>query len=120
MLIIAKVLAVATGKLMMYLSNLHSCSPDIIAVVGSRNVIPSSTNPTLPYTVNSLEECQDMLMVCHHLNKDIVEDVAFAESRIRGETVGAESYLHDIGAISIISSDSQAMGRIGETIQRTW
>ncbi|WP_126975983.1 urease subunit alpha [Frigidibacter oleivorans] len=95
-------------------------APDIIKVVSSRNVIPSSTNPTMPYTVNTLEEHLDMLMVCHHLDKSIPEDVAFAESRIRKETIAAEDILHDMGAFSILSSDSQAMGRIGEVITRTW
>ncbi|KAI9090988.1 urease [Phlyctochytrium arcticum] len=95
-------------------------APDIIRVCGEENVIPSSTNPTRPYTVNTLDEHLDMLMVCHHLSKHIPEDIAFAESRIRGETIGAEDYLHDIGAISIISSDAQAMGRVGEVITRTW
>ncbi|WP_269584911.1 urease subunit alpha [Roseibium sp. Sym1] len=94
-------------------------APDIIKVVGEMNVIPSSTNPTRPYTVNTLEEHLDMLMVCHHLHKDIPEDVAFAESRIRKETIAAEDILHDMGAFSIISSDSQAMGRVGEIIIRT-
>jgi urease subunit alpha len=83
-------------------------------------VIPSSTNPTRPFTVNTLDEHLDMLMVCHHLDKTIPEDVAFAESRIRGETIAAEDILHDLGAISIVSSDSQAMGRVGEVIVRTW
>ena len=87
---------------------------------GQPNVIPSSTNPTRPYTVNTIDEHLDMLMVCHHLNRDIPEDVAFAESRIRGETIGAEDVLQDLGAISIISSDSQAMGRVGEVVMRTW
>ncbi len=87
---------------------------------GEPNVIPSSTNPTRPYTVNTLDEHLDMLMVCHHLDREIPEDVAFAESRIRGETIAAEDILHDIGALSIISSDSQAMGRVGEVITRTW
>ncbi len=95
-------------------------APDIIKVCGEPNVIPSSTNPTRPYTVNTLDEHLDMLMVCHHLDREIPEDVAFAESRIRGETIAAEDILHDLGAISIISSDSQAMGRVGETITRTW
>ncbi len=95
-------------------------APDIIKVVGSANVIPSSTNPTRPYTVNTLEEHLDMLMVCHHLDKSIPEDVAFAESRIRKETIAAEDILHDMGAFSIIASDSQAMGRVGEVIIRTW
>ncbi|KAI8806046.1 urease [Cladochytrium replicatum] len=95
-------------------------APDIIRVCGEQNVIPSSTNPTRPYTVNTIDEHLDMLMVCHHLNKDIPEDIAFAESRIRGETIAAEDVLHDLGAISIISSDAQAMGRIGEVIARTW
>jgi urease len=95
-------------------------APDIITVCGQENVIPSSTNPTRPFTKNTLDEHLDMLMVCHHLSKDIPEDIAFAESRIRGETIGAEDFLHDIGAISIISSDSQAMGRVGEVISRTW
>jgi urease subunit alpha len=95
-------------------------APDIIRVCGEPNVIPSSTNPTRPYTVNTLDEHLDMLMVCHHLDREIPEDVAFAESRIRGETIAAEDVLHDKGAISIISSDSQAMGRVGEVITRTW
>jgi urease subunit alpha len=95
-------------------------APDIIRVCGEPNVIPSSTNPTRPYTVNTLDEHLDMLMVCHHLDRGIPEDVAFAESRIRGETIAAEDILHDLGAISIISSDSQAMGRVGEVITRTW
>ncbi len=95
-------------------------APDIIKVVGSANVIPSSTNPTMPYTVNTVEEHLDMLMVCHHLDRSIPEDVAFAESRIRRETIAAEDVLHDMGAFSVISSDSQAMGRVGEVIIRTW
>ncbi|CAI9093247.1 OLC1v1028706C1 [Oldenlandia corymbosa var. corymbosa] len=95
-------------------------APDIIKVCGVKNVLPSSTNPTRPYTSNTVDEHLDMLMVCHHLHKDIREDVAFAESRIRAETIAAEDILHDMGAISIISSDSQAMGRIGEVICRTW
>jgi urease subunit alpha len=95
-------------------------APDIIRVCSEPNVIPSSTNPTRPFTVNTLDEHLDMLMVCHHLDKTIPEDVAFAESRIRGETIAAEDILHDMGAISIISSDSQAMGRVGEVITRTW
>ena len=95
-------------------------APDIIKVCGELNVLPSSTNPTRPYTVNTLEEHLDMLMVCHHLDRGIAEDVAFAESRIRRETIAAEDILHDLGAFSIISSDSQAMGRIGEVILRTW
>jgi urease subunit alpha len=95
-------------------------APDIIKVCGEANVLPSSTNPTRPYTVNTLEEHLDMLMVCHHLDRSIPEDVAFAESRIRRETIAAEDILHDLGAFSMISSDSQAMGRIGEVILRTW
>jgi urease subunit alpha len=95
-------------------------APDIIAAVGQDNVLPSSTNPTRPYTVNTLDEHLDMLMVCHHLDAAIAEDVAFAESRIRRETIAAEDILHDLGAISMMSSDSQAMGRVGETITRTW
>ncbi|AVR96510.1 urease subunit alpha [Pseudoduganella armeniaca] len=95
-------------------------APDIIAAVGQANVLPSSTNPTRPYTVNTLDEHLDMLMVCHHLDPAIAEDVAFAESRIRRETIAAEDILHDIGAISMMSSDSQAMGRVGEVILRTW
>ncbi|MBD2326326.1 urease subunit alpha [Alkalinema sp. FACHB-956] len=95
-------------------------APDIIKVCGQPNVLPSSTNPTRPYTVNTLDEHLDMLMVCHHLDPSIPEDVAFAESRIRRETIAAEDILHDLGAFSIISSDSQAMGRIGEVILRTW
>jgi urease subunit alpha len=95
-------------------------APDIIKIASHPNVIPSSTNPTMPYTVNTLEEHLDMLMVCHHLDPSIPEDVAFAESRIRRETIAAEDILHDIGAFSILSSDSQAMGRVGEVITRTW
>jgi urease subunit alpha len=95
-------------------------APDIIAAVGQDNVLPSSTNPTRPFTVNTLDEHLDMLMVCHHLDPAIAEDVAFAESRIRRETIAAEDILHDLGAISMMSSDSQAMGRVGETILRTW
>jgi urease subunit alpha len=95
-------------------------APDIIRVCGEPNVLPSSTNPTRPLTVNTLEEHLDMLMVCHHLDREIPEDVAFAESRIRRETIAAEDVLHDLGAISILSSDSQAMGRVGEVITRTW
>ena len=95
-------------------------APDIIKLAGEENVIPSSTNPTRPYTVNTIEEHLDMLMVCHHLDKSIPEDVAFAESRIRRETIAAEDILHDVGAMSIIASDSQAMGRVGEVIIRTW
>src|ERR1700712_3452710 len=95
-------------------------APDIIKICGQSNVIPSSTNPTRPYTVNTLAEHLDMLMVCHHLSSSIPEDVAFAESRIRKETIAAEDILHDMGALSIISSDSQAMGRVGEVVIRTW
>ncbi len=95
-------------------------APDIIRVCGEPNVLPSSTNPTRPFTVNTLDEHLDMLMVCHHLDKNLPEDVAFAESRIRGETIAAEDILHDLGAISIMSSDAQAMGRVGEVITRTW
>jgi len=95
-------------------------APDIIKFCGLDHVIPSSTNPPRPYTVNTLEEHLDMLMVCHHLDKSIPEDVAFAESRIRKETIAAEDILHDMGAFSIIASDSQAMGRVGEVIIRTW
>jgi urease subunit alpha len=95
-------------------------APDIIKVCGEPNVLPSSTNPTMPFTANTMDEHLDMLMVCHHLNPRIPEDVAFAESRIRRETIAAEDILHDLGAISIMSSDSQAMGRIGEVIIRTW
>ncbi|MEO0849268.1 MAG: urease subunit alpha [Cyanobacteria bacterium J06648_1] len=95
-------------------------APDIIKVCAYSNVLPSSTNPTRPFTVNTLEEHLDMLMVCHHLDKSIPEDVAFAESRIRQETIAAEDILHDLGAFSMIASDSQAMGRVGETIIRTW
>jgi urease subunit alpha len=95
-------------------------APDIIKVCGEANVLPSSTNPTRPYTLNTLDEHLDMLMVCHHLDPNIPEDVAFAESRIRRETIAAEDILHDLGAFSMISSDSQAMGRIGEVIIRTW
>ena len=95
-------------------------APDILRVVGQANFLPSSTNPTMPYTVNTLDEHVDMLMVCHHLNPAIAEDLAFAESRIRRETIAAEDILHDLGAISMMSSDSQAMGRVGEVIIRTW
>jgi urease subunit alpha len=95
-------------------------APDIIKIAGEPNVLPSSTNPTRPFTVNTIDEHLDMLMVCHHLSRDIPEDVAFAESRIRAETIGAEDVFHDRGIISIMSSDSQAMGRIGEAIVRTW
>jgi urease subunit alpha len=95
-------------------------APDIIKVCGELNVLPSSTNPTRPYTVNTLDEHLDMLMVCHHLDPAIAEDLAFAESRIRRETIAAEDILHDLGALSMMSSDSQAMGRIGEVITRTW
>ncbi len=95
-------------------------APDIIRVCGEANVLPSSTNPTRPFTVNTIDEHLDMLMVCHHLDSKIPEDVAFAESRIRPETIAAEDLLHDLGAISMMSSDSQAMGRLGEVITRTW
>jgi urease subunit alpha len=95
-------------------------APDIIEVASFENVLPSSTNPTRPHTVNTVDEHLDMLMVCHHLNPRIPEDLAFAESRIRGTTIAAEDMLHDVGAISMIGSDSQAMGRVGETIVRTW
>jgi len=95
-------------------------APDIIKVCGESNVLPSSTNPSMPFTVNTIDEHLDMLMVCHHLSPRVPEDIAFAESRIRGETIAAEDILHDMGAISIMSSDSQAMGRIGEVITRTW
>ena len=95
-------------------------APDIIKVCGEPNVLPSSTNPTMPFTVNTMDEHLDMLMVCHHLNPRVPEDIAFAESRIRRETIAAEDILHDMGAISIMSSDSQAMGRVGEVIIRTW
>ena len=95
-------------------------APDILRVCGQQNVLPSSTNPTRPYTVNTIDEHLDMLMVCHHLDKNLPEDVAFAESRIRGETIAAEDILHDMGAISVMGSDSQAMGRVGEVISRTW
>ncbi|UOD81504.1 urease subunit alpha [Paenarthrobacter ureafaciens] len=95
-------------------------APDIIKIAGMPNVLPASTNPTLPYTRNTVEEHLDMLMVCHHLNPDIPEDVAFADSRIRAETIAAEDVLHDLGIFSITSSDSQAMGRVGEVVTRTW
>jgi urease subunit alpha len=95
-------------------------APDILKVVGQANFLPSSTNPTMPYTRNTLDEHVDMLMVCHHLDAGIAEDLAFAESRIRKETIAAEDILHDMGAISMMSSDSQAMGRVGEVIIRTW
>ena len=95
-------------------------APDILRVVGEENFLPSSTNPTMPYTANTVDEHLDMLMVCHHLDASIAEDLAFAESRIRRETIAAEDVLHDLGAISMMSSDSQAMGRVGEVIIRTW
>ena len=95
-------------------------APDIIKACGFPNVLPSSTNPTRPFTKNTIDEHLDMLMVCHHLDPSIAEDVAFAESRIRRETIAAEDILHDLGAFSMISSDSQAMGRVGEVITRTW
>ena len=95
-------------------------SPDILKVCGYNNVLPASTNPTRPYTINTFDEHKDMLMVCHHLDKNIPEDVKFAESRIRRETIAAEDLLHDMGAMSMMSSDSQAMGRVGEVITRTW
>jgi urease subunit alpha len=95
-------------------------APDIIRACGESNVLPSSTNPTRPFTVNTLDEHLDMLMVCHHLDASIAEDIAFAESRIRRETIAAEDILHDLGAFSMLSSDSQAMGRVGEVIIRTW
>ncbi len=95
-------------------------APDIIRIAGYPNVLPSSTNPTRPFTVNTVAEHLDMLMVCHHLNSQVPEDVAFAESRIRGETIAAEDILHDLGVFSMISSDSQAMGRVGEVVTRTW
>lgn len=95
-------------------------APDIIKLAGDANVLPASTNPTMPFTINTIEEHLDMLMVCHHLSKNVKEDVAFADSRIRKETIGAEDVLHDMGVISIMSSDSQAMGRIGEVVSRTW
>ena len=95
-------------------------APDIIRAAGLANVLPSSTNPTMPYTVNTIDEHLDMLMVCHHLDPSIAEDIAFAESRIRRETIAAEDILHDLGAFSMMSSDSQAMGRVGEVIMRTW
>ena len=95
-------------------------APDIIKVCAERNVLPSSTNPTRPFTVNTVDEHLDMLMVCHHLDPSIPEDVAFADSRIRKETIAAEDILHDLGAFSMIASDSQAMGRVGEVITRTW
>jgi urease subunit alpha len=95
-------------------------APDIIRICGEPNVLPSSTNPTRPYTVNTIDEHLDMLMVCHHLDPGIAEDIAFAESRIRRETIAAEDILHDLGAFSMLSSDSQAMGRVGEVVIRTW
>ena len=95
-------------------------APDIISIAGHAQRLPSSTNPTRPFTVNTIDEHLDMLMVCHHLSRDIPEDVAFAESRIRAETIGAEDVFHDRGIISMMSSDSQAMGRIGEAIVRIW
>jgi urease alpha subunit len=101
-------------------SSTLSTAPDILKIVQEQYVLPSSTNPTRPFTINTIDEHLDMLMVCHHLDKSIPEDVAFAESRIRAETIAAEDILHDMGAISMISSDSQAMGRVGEVITRTW
>ena len=95
-------------------------APDIIRIASFPNILPSSTNPTRPYTVNTIAEHLDMLMVCHHLNPQVPEDVAFAESRIRPETIAAEDILHDLGVLSMLSSDSQAMGRIGEVVMRTW
>jgi urease subunit alpha len=95
-------------------------APDIIRACGEPNVLPSSTNPTRPYTVNTIDEHLDMLMVCHHLSRSVPEDIAFAESRIRAETIAAEDVLHDLGAFSMIASDSQAMGRVGEVWMRTW
>src|SRR5207237_510549 len=95
-------------------------APDIIKIAGLKNVLPSSTNPTRPFTRNTIDEHLDMLMVCHHLDPSIAEDLAFAESRIRKETIAAEDILHDLGALSMMSSDSQAMGRLGEVIIRTW
>jgi urease subunit alpha len=95
-------------------------APDIIAIASHPNILPSSTNPTRPYTVNTIAEHLDMLMVCHHLNPQVPEDVAFAESRIRPETIAAEDILHDMGVLSMLSSDSQAMGRVGEVVTRTW
>jgi urease subunit alpha len=95
-------------------------APDILKVAGYPNVLPSSTNPTRPFTINTLQEHLDMLIVCHHLSPDVPEDLAFAESRIRPETIAAEDILHDLGAISMMSSDSQAMGRVGEVVLRTW
>src|SRR5207248_9143333 len=92
----------------------------IISLCGEKNAMPTSTNPTMPYTVNTVDEHLDMLMVCHHLDSAIPEDVAFAESRIRKETIAAEDILHDMGAFSMMSSDSQAMGRVGEVVIRTW
>ena len=95
-------------------------APDIIKIAGLKNVLPSSTNPTRPFTRNTIDEHLDMLMVCHHLDPSIAEDLAFAESRIRKETIAAEDILHDLGALSMMSSDSQAMGRLGQVIIRTW
>src|SRR6516165_535022 len=95
-------------------------APDIIKVAGLANVLPSSTNPTRPFTRNTVDEHLDMLMVCHHLDASVAEDLAFAESRIRRETIAAEDVLHDLGAISMFSSDSQAMGRVGEMVMRCW
>jgi urease subunit alpha len=95
-------------------------APDILSIAGEPHIIPGSTNPTLPHTVNTVAEHLDMLMVCHHLSPDVPEDLAFAESRIRATTIAAEDVLHDMGALSITSSDSQAMGRIGEVVKRTW
>ena len=94
--------------------------PDILKVASESNILPSSTNPTRPFTVNTLAEHLDMMMVCHHLNSSVPEDISFAESRIRGETIAAEDVLHDIGVLSMMSSDSQAMGRVGEVTTRNW
>ncbi len=95
-------------------------APDVLELIGYEHMLPSSTNPSMPYTENTFDEHLDMVMVCHHLNPDVPEDVAFAESRIRAETIGAEDVLHDTGAISMMTSDSQAMGRMAEVISRTW
>ena len=95
-------------------------APDIMKIASEPNILPSSTNPTRPFTTNTLEEHLDMMMVCHHLNPSVPEDISFAESRIRAETIAAEDILHDVGAISMMSSDSQAMGRVGEVTTRNW
>jgi urease subunit alpha len=116
--------AEAVGDRTMHLFHIEGAggghAPDIMELVGASNMLPSSTNPSMPYTVNTFDEHLDMVMVCHHLNPDVPEDVAFAESRIRAETIGAEDVLHDLGAVSMMTTDSQAMGRMAELVPRTW